>query len=206
MRMITSRVIDEVVAQRPSGRRPASTCATSLNVSIRDLHGEEIVTQLTERLAAHRRAARADPGGDHRERADRRPGAAAGDDRAARRGRRRHLARRLRHGYSSLQHLRRLPLAEIKIDRSFVAGIAHNADDAVIVRSTVDLARALGLRVVAEGVENRYTARLLAEAGCGLAQGWLYAPPMPGDAVIAWLTRHPNTRLSHQRSAAGLRL
>jgi EAL domain-containing protein (putative c-di-GMP-specific phosphodiesterase class I) len=60
----------------------------------------------------------------------------------------------------------------------------------VIVRSTVELARALGLRVVAEGVENHYTAKLLAEAGCGLAQGWLYARPMPGDEVMAWLTRH----------------
>ena len=79
-------------------------------------------------------------------------------------------------GYSSLQHLRRLPLAEIKIDRSFVAGMAHDADDAVIVRSTVELARALGLRVVAEGVENQHTAELLAEAGCGAGPGLALRP------------------------------
>ena len=190
MRMITQRVIDEVVAQQARWLAAGVRLRTSLNVSIRDLHGDEIATRLTRRLAEHQvppeliqieiteSALTADLAQLHAtiERL-----AAAGvaislDDFGT--------------GYSSLQHLRRLPLREIKIDRSFVAGIAHNADDAVIVRSTVDLARALGLRVVAEGVENRYTARLLAEAGCGLAQGYLYAPAMPGDAVPDWLTGH----------------
>ncbi|GAA1888432.1 putative bifunctional diguanylate cyclase/phosphodiesterase [Asanoa iriomotensis] len=191
MRMITQRVIDEVIAQQARWLAAGVSLRTSLNVSIRDLHGEEIVDQITKRLAEYRvpadliqveiteSALTADLA-QLRATIDRI--AAAGvaislDDFGT--------------GYSSLQHLRRLPLSEIKIDRSFVAGIAHNADDAVIVRSTVDLARALGLRVVAEGVENRYTARLLTEAGCDVAQGYLYAPAMPGDAVIAWLGRHP---------------
>ncbi|SNS65004.1 diguanylate cyclase (GGDEF) domain-containing protein [Asanoa hainanensis] len=191
MRMITQRVIDEVVAQQARWLAAGVSLRTSLNVSIRDLHGDEIITQLTQRLAEHKvppeliqveiteSALTADLA-QLRDTIDKL--AAAGvaislDDFGT--------------GYSSLQHLRRLPLREIKIDRSFVGGIAHNADDAVIVRSTVDLARALGLRVVAEGVENRYTARLLTEAGCDLAQGYLYAPAMPGDSVVAWLDRHP---------------
>src|SRR5207244_4766956 len=75
-------------------------------------------------------------------------------------------------GYSSMQHLRRLPLAEVKIDRSFVLGMAGDPDDEAIVRSIIELAGALGLRVVAEGVEDEATWRLLLAAGCHVAQGW----------------------------------
>jgi len=87
-------------------------------------------------------------------------------------------------------HLRRLPLAEVKIDRSFVLGMSDDADDAAIVRSMIDLARALGLRVVAEGVEDERTWRLLHEAGCEAAQGWFYARPMPADELTEWLARY----------------
>ncbi|MGH3681523.1 MAG: EAL domain-containing protein, partial [Natronosporangium sp.] len=93
-------------------------------------------------------------------------------------------------GYSSLQHLRRLPLAEVKVDRSFVLGMADDPDDAAIVCSIVELAGALGLRVVAEGVEDEPTCRRLAAAGCHVAQGWFYARPMPGDEVVSWLARY----------------
>jgi diguanylate cyclase len=99
-------------------------------------------------------------------------------------------------GYSSLQHLRKLPLREVKIDRSFVGGMAHNADDAAIVRSTVELARALGLRAVAEGVEDERTWRQLAEVGCELAQGWYTARPMPADAIPGWLRQRARSPLS----------
>jgi EAL domain-containing protein (putative c-di-GMP-specific phosphodiesterase class I) len=92
-------------------------------------------------------------------------------------------------GYSSLQHLRKMPIAEIKIDRSFVAGMDDNRDDAAIVRSTVEMARLLGIRTVAEGVETEDIWRLLADTGCNLAQGWLTAHPMPGSAVLDWLTQ-----------------
>jgi EAL domain-containing protein (putative c-di-GMP-specific phosphodiesterase class I) len=93
-------------------------------------------------------------------------------------------------GYSSMLHLRRLPLAEVKIDRSFVLGAATDADDEAIVRSMIDLARALGLRVVAEGVEDEATWRMLVDAGCDIAQGWYFARPMPGEELMAWLARH----------------
>jgi EAL domain-containing protein (putative c-di-GMP-specific phosphodiesterase class I) len=93
-------------------------------------------------------------------------------------------------GYSSLQHLRKLPLSEVKIDRTFVSGMAANGDDAAIVASTVGLARSLGLRTVAEGVENEYTRSLLASTGCALAQGWLTAKAMPGSQIQSWLASH----------------
>src|SRR4029453_2045753 len=93
-------------------------------------------------------------------------------------------------GYSSLQHLRRLPLSEVKIDRSFVLGMAGERGDAAIVRSVIDLAEALGLRVVAEGVEDEQTWRLLAAAGCHSAQGWFHARPMPAEELSVWLGRY----------------
>ena len=97
-------------------------------------------------------------------------------------------------GYSSMQHLRRLPLSEVKVDRSFVLGMADDADDAAIVRSMIELAGALGLRVVAEGVEDERTWRLLHAAGCDVAQGWFYARPMPAEELVAWLARYRPVR------------
>jgi EAL domain-containing protein (putative c-di-GMP-specific phosphodiesterase class I) len=93
-------------------------------------------------------------------------------------------------GYSSMQHLRRLPLSEVKIDRSFVLGMTTDPDDEAIVRSITTLAGALGLRVVAEGVENEGTWRMLLDAGCDTAQGWYYARPMPAEELSSWLSRY----------------
>ena len=86
-------------------------------------------------------------------------------------------------GYSSLSRLKRLPLDVLKIDRSFVAGIEHNADDRAIVKATIDMAHAVGLTVVAEGVETREQEQQLRELGCDRAQGYLYARPQPADAI-----------------------
>ncbi|MEH0546999.1 bifunctional diguanylate cyclase/phosphodiesterase [Streptomyces sp. B21-105] len=90
-------------------------------------------------------------------------------------------------GYSSLVHLRRLPVSELKIDRSFVARLAVDAEDAEIVRCTVDLAHSLGLLVVAEGVEDDETWERLRDLGCDAVQGWLVAAAMPADETTAWL-------------------
>ncbi len=90
-------------------------------------------------------------------------------------------------GYSSLAYLRRLPLSALKIDQSFVMGMNDNAQDTIIVRSTVALAHSLGLRVIAEGVENAETLALLAEMGCEQAQGYHLSRPLPLDELIAWL-------------------
>ena len=84
-------------------------------------------------------------------------------------------------GFSSLVQLQRLPVDEIKIDRSFVATMAHNPSDAAIVRSTIDLARNLGLRVTAEGVETEEARVQLTEMGCELAQGYGLCRPVSAD-------------------------
>ncbi|MFF1547589.1 putative bifunctional diguanylate cyclase/phosphodiesterase [Streptomyces sp. NPDC058291] len=105
-------------------------------------------------------------------------------------------------GYSSLVHLRRLPVSELKIDRSFVARLAVDAEDAAIVRCTVDLAHSLGLLVVAEGVEDDETWERLRDLGCDAVQGWLVAAAMPPEETTAWL-RARGSR-GWQRPAAAL--
>jgi EAL domain-containing protein (putative c-di-GMP-specific phosphodiesterase class I) len=89
-------------------------------------------------------------------------------------------------GYSSLSYLRQLPVDEIKIDRSFVMNMSEQADDAVIVRSTVDLGRNLGLDVVAEGVESLELWNRLRDLGCKIAQGYYLSRPLPSDQLLEW--------------------
>ncbi len=90
-------------------------------------------------------------------------------------------------GYASLENLRRLPVGEIKIDRSFVANLQQQGDDAAIVRATISLAEALGLDLVAEGVENNDVAQLLDEYGCRVLQGYFIARPMSKENLLQWL-------------------
>ncbi len=92
--------------------------------------------------------------------------------------------------YSSLVRLKRLPVSEIKIDSSFVGRMPHSPDDEVIVRSLIDLVRALGIRSVAEGVETAGMAAALREMGCDAAQGWYISGPMDAASATAWLAEH----------------
>jgi diguanylate cyclase (GGDEF)-like protein len=98
-------------------------------------------------------------------------------------------------GYSSLTHLRRLPVTELKIDKSFVMTMTVNDQDAVIVRTLIDLGRSLGLRTVAEGVESTEARDMLREYGCQEAQGYLFSRPLPGAQFTAWLARQPVRRI-----------
>ena len=190
MRLLTGRVLREVIAQAAAWRDAGRPLRAAVNVSVRDLHDGDIVDQIDELLRGYalppgllqlevtESALMADP---HRvlntiTRLDRMGVAISLDDFGT--------------GYSSLQHLRRLPLAEVKVDRSFVLGMTTDRGDAAIVRSVIELAMALGLRVVAEGVEDERTWRLLAEAGCHAAQGWFQARPMPAAELAVWLARH----------------
>ncbi len=93
-------------------------------------------------------------------------------------------------GYSSLTRLRRLPVQEVKIDRSFVRHLSERDDDKAIVRAVIGLGHDLGLRVVAEGVEDEASWRLLREMECDLVQGYFLAKPMPAELMTSWLSEH----------------
>ncbi|GIJ70460.1 hypothetical protein Voc01_053770 [Virgisporangium ochraceum] len=90
-------------------------------------------------------------------------------------------------GYSSMAYLRRLPVDELKVDRSFVTNMSTSDHDAVLVRSAVDLGHNLGLTVVAEGVETAGQVEALRDLGCDIAQGFHYARPMPPAELAGWL-------------------
>lgn len=96
-------------------------------------------------------------------------------------------------GYSSLVLLRRLPIDEVKIDRTFVQGMATDAGDLAIVRAVVDLSRHFDLVVVAEGVESELTVSLLTDIGCDCGQGFLFSRPLPYERLDAWLHARTET-------------
>jgi len=93
-------------------------------------------------------------------------------------------------GWSSLAQLHRLRFTELKLDRSFIVDLVSDERAVAITASTIDLAHALGLRVVAEGVEGVATLRRLADLRCDVSQGWLHARAMPADELVTWVARH----------------
>ena len=94
-------------------------------------------------------------------------------------------------GYSSLAYLRRFPATHLKIDRGFISGIAHSSEDLAIVTSVVQLAAAVGLDTIAEGVETPEQRDLLMAMGCRAAQGWLWSPALPYDELPPWAAGRP---------------
>ena len=90
-------------------------------------------------------------------------------------------------GYSSLSYLKTLPVSEIKIDKSFVKDMAVDTDDAAIVQPTIDLGHNLRIKVVAEGVEDETTWKMLSLLGCDYAQGWYLCQALPAEELEAWL-------------------
>lgn len=209
MRLVTDRVVHDAVAQARAWRNVGWNPRISINVSARDLH----LPGLTESIAGQL-AASGLPAG--RLQVEITESALMVD--ASRAVETLHRLARLGvslslddygTGYSSLRHLRRLPLSEVKVDRSFVLGMATDQQDVAVVRSIIGLAAELGLRVVAEGVEDDQTRRMLSDAGCELAQGWLFAAPIPGPALPSWLARYeaalaPLVGLSGAAAGAGL--
>jgi diguanylate cyclase (GGDEF)-like protein len=97
-------------------------------------------------------------------------------------------------GYSSMAYLKDLPVQELKVDRSFVTHMTSSNRDAVIVRSTIELGRSLGLRVVAEGVEDAPTWEQLSALGCDAVQGFHISRPIGADELDRWLERSVTTR------------
>jgi len=99
-------------------------------------------------------------------------------------------------GYSSMSYLKTLPVKELKIDRSFVMGMANDPDSAVIVRSAVDLWHNLGMTVVAEGVQDSITRSDLTDMGCDLLQGYEICKPIPARELELWIETHLVTNSS----------
>jgi diguanylate cyclase (GGDEF)-like protein len=184
MNLLTGRVIDDVTAQISRWSRQGTTVRVAINVSARDLFSESIVERLRQRLEEHRlspsllqiEVTESGVMGD--------PEGQAGD-----------MLRRIANlgvgislddfgtGFSSMAHLRHLPLSEIKIDRMFVGTMRRSRSDKAIVTSTIDMAHALGLRVVAEGIEDEPTREILADLGCDLGQGWHFSRAVAADLV-----------------------
>ena len=186
IRPLTRWVIDAALAQVRHWQDSGRTLRVAVNVSARNLLDEGFVDEVVELLArwdvpassleleVTESAIMADP-----ERAQRilERFAALGftlsiDDFGA--------------GYTSLAHLKKLPVHQLKIDRSFVSQMVTDRSDAVIVQSVVELGRNLGLTTVAEGVEDRETWDQLAELGCDVAQGYFLSRPLPAEALEAW--------------------
>jgi EAL domain-containing protein (putative c-di-GMP-specific phosphodiesterase class I) len=184
--LLTARVLDDVVAQVARWGEAVGDLRVSVNVTMAELAEPDLVDRLADRLAERDLAAsrlqleitQGGPG------ADPRTGLAA-LSRLHRLG----VSIALDHvgtGAASLALVRRLPLHEVKIDRSFVLGMATDEADAAVVRTIVRLADDLGLRTVAEGVEDERTWRALARSGCVL-QGWYCARPMPPERLVNWM-------------------
>jgi diguanylate cyclase (GGDEF)-like protein/PAS domain S-box-containing protein len=203
IRLLTRWVLDRAVGEARGWERAGRQIPIAVNVSARSLNDTRIVDDVEEALVTH------DLGADRllvevtesaltssnarsadvlKELADRRVVVAIDD---------------FGMGYHSLDHLRHLPVQELKIDKSFVIGMAKEEgeaggdgknrafEDTAIVRSTADLAHNLGLSVVAEGVEDQWTLDLLSSFGCDQAQGYHIARPMPAAAFTGWLAGSP---------------
>ena len=108
-------------------------------------------------------------------------------------------------GYSSLSHLRQFPVDEIKIDESLIGGIRHTSEDLAVVRAVVELARALHLDSVAEGIETADQCDRLRELGCSLGQGYFLARPLAPEAVPDHLARVATERGPLSMSARAAR-
>jgi diguanylate cyclase (GGDEF)-like protein len=187
IRRLTSLVLAEAVGQVRAWRDAGIDLPVSVNLSVRDLLDPSLVQEVRRLLdeadlpASHLELEITETSMmDQPERALATLQALAGigialsvDDFGA--------------GYSSLSYLQRLPVQELKIDRSFVTDLVTNASDAEIVRSTIELGHNLGLSVVAEGVEDADALAFLVDNGCDVAQGYYIARPMPAGEVPAWV-------------------
>ena len=187
MHRLTAFVVDEALAQVALWRTEGIDVPVAVNVSARDLHGPWLATAVSESLARHRVPAsllrleltERTLMMEHARVMDTLVALEALDIEIS--------LDDFGTGYSSMFMLKRLPVSEIKVDRSFVKMLTEAGEDASIVRSIVDLAHALGLQAVAEGVESAEAWQQLVDLGCDTAQGWYVSRPMPGEAASQWL-------------------
>jgi diguanylate cyclase (GGDEF)-like protein len=184
---LTAWVIDQGLAQVAVWRAQGWDLSLAVNVSVRDLCGPDLTDVVASGLRRH-----GVPAGSLQLEVT--EGSLFADSVRARR-----TLQQLERlgvvlslddfgtGWSSLVQLRQLPVREIKVDRSFVARMVQDPQDRAIVSSVIDLARGLGMRVVAEGVEDEQTWDLLRQLGCDCAQGWFLARALPPADLTRWL-------------------
>lgn len=184
---LTGFVLERALSDWPVSAMPA-TCAIAVNVSPRSLHHSAFPGRVSELLETHGTPAgsltleltenlvMSDPDGSARclHQLHEMGVTLAIDD--------------FGRGYSSLSYLRRLPVDHLKIDRSFLIGLADGEDD-TLVRCMIDLAHNLGMQVVAEGVETEAVYQLLVELGCDAVQGFHVSRPAPADELARWIER-----------------
>jgi diguanylate cyclase (GGDEF)-like protein/PAS domain S-box-containing protein len=187
VRPLTLWVLEEALRQQREWQARGHAVSIAVNLSARLLMDESCATRIAERLAA----TGADPAGLELEITE--SAIIADPERAgATLERLRALGVRIAvddfgTGFSSLSHLKRLPLTALKIDVSFVRQMLVSPADRAIVESTIHLAHDLGLAVVAEGIEDEDTRGALRAQGCDEGQGWVIGRPMPGAVATAWL-------------------
>jgi diguanylate cyclase (GGDEF)-like protein len=203
MHRLTAFVLDAALGQVAAWRAEGLVVTVAVNVSSRDLHGPWLATAVSESLARHRVPAsllrleltERTLVAEHTRVLDTLIALEALDVEIS--------LDDFGTGYSSMFMLKRLPVSEIKVDRSFVSMLEQAGEDASIVRSMIDLAHALGLQAVAEGVESEHVWRQLVELGCDTAQGFYVSRPMDAVAATAWLKAHV-AQLARQPLAADL--
>ncbi len=187
---LTLHVIDLALHQATRWRQAGLQLGMSVNLSARNLHDPELPAQIASALARHavpaaaltlevtESAAMADPvTAVEVLEALRALGVGVSIDDFG-------------SGNASIAYLAKLPVGELKIDRSFVTPMCESARDEAIVRTTIDLARHLGLHVVAEGIETPEVCERLAEMGCDTGQGYLISRPAPAQELTPWLVAH----------------
>ncbi len=184
---LTRYVLSQAIAQCSTWQRAGYELSVAVNLSVRNLLDRDLPTLIERMLASHELPATA-------LRVELTESMIMSDpDRAlATLARLSDLGVRISvddfgTGYTSLQNLKRLPIDELKIDHSFVTPMLHDESSLIIVRSTINLGHDLGLRVIAEGVEDEPTLTRLSGLGCDLVQGFHVSEPLPARALDEWL-------------------
>ncbi len=190
---LTRHVLEHAIAECARWRADGRDMSIAVNLSVRNLLDRDLPREISRLLDAHHVPA----GALHLEITESMimtdPERAAGTV-----GRLSELGVRMSvddfgTGYSSLANLRRLPIDDLKIDRSFVSPMLADESDLIIVRSTINLGHDLGLRIIAEGVEDAETLERLAVLGCDLAQGYHLSRPLDASSFGRWLADTPRT-------------
>ncbi|HXY43784.1 MAG TPA: EAL domain-containing protein, partial [Acidimicrobiales bacterium] len=195
---ITDFVLSEACAEAAKWRESGAPIDISVNLSGRDLSRQSLVDEVAAHLAANRLS----PRSLTLEVTETEVMADLGEASSVL-GRLEQLGVRVAvddygTGYSSLAYLHRLPLKELKIDRSFITNMATDPSNAIIVRSSITMAHSLDLEVTAEGAEDEVTCAVLADAGCDAVQGYYFARPLSASTLRDWLVTRPRLNFSRE--------